>query len=134
MTLTIRKIVVLGLIGIIFLMANILVVANWIAETGITEKAGWLRKEFLTGTAVAVTIVLLILLTSPRNSSSGRTMSFTRRCPVCDKRLVGSPNYRGECGSKVQSYAVKILDKLSVSCSNIGWSGSTGPNTGLKRL
>jgi len=101
MTLTIRKIIVLGLIGTVFLMANILVVANWISDTGIAEKAGWLRKEFLTGTAIAVIIVLLILLTSPRNSSSGRTMSFTRRCPVCDKRLVGNPKYCGKCGSKV---------------------------------
>jgi len=41
MTLTVRKIIVLGLIGIIFLMANILIVANWIAETGVAEKAGW---------------------------------------------------------------------------------------------
>ena len=47
MSLTIRKIIVLGLIGIIFLMANILVVANWIADSGIAERAGWLRKEFL---------------------------------------------------------------------------------------
>ena len=55
MSLTIRKMIVLGLIGIVFLMANILIVANWIAETGIAEKAGRLREEFLTGTAIAVT-------------------------------------------------------------------------------
>ena len=54
MSLTLRKIVVLGLIGMVFLTANILVVANWIAETGISEKADWVRKEFLTGTAIAV--------------------------------------------------------------------------------
>ena len=35
-----RRVIVLGLIGMIFLTANILVVANWIAETGIAEKAG----------------------------------------------------------------------------------------------
>jgi hypothetical protein len=99
MSLTIRKTIVLGLIGIIFLTANILVVANWIAETGIAEKAGWLRKEFLTGTAIAVILVLLILLVNPRASS--RAIGFTRRCPVCDKRLVGNPSYCGECGSKV---------------------------------
>jgi len=51
MSLTVRKIVVLGLIGIIFLAANILVVANWIAETGIAERAGWLRKEFFNYTS-----------------------------------------------------------------------------------
>jgi hypothetical protein len=99
MSLTIRKIMVLGLIGIIFLAANILVVANWISDTGISEKAGWIRREFLTGTAIAVILVLLILLVNPK--TSGRTISFTRRCPVCDKRLIGNVNYCSECGSKV---------------------------------
>jgi hypothetical protein len=102
MSLTIRKIIVLGLIGTIFLMANILVVANWLAEKGLAEKANWLREEFLTGTAIAVIFVLLILLVSPKNAT-GKAISFTRRCPVCDKRMIGNPNYCGECGSKVQS-------------------------------
>ena len=101
MSLTVRKIIVLGLIGIIFLFANILVVANWISDTGIADKAGWLRKEFLTGTAVAVILVLLVLLVSPKNAGGGRAISFSRRCPVCDKRLIGNPSYCGECGSKV---------------------------------
>ena len=99
MSLTVRKIMVLGSIGIIFLTANILVVANWISDTGIAEKAGWVRREFLTGTAIAVILVLLILLVSPKTSS--RVISFTRRCPVCDKRLIGNVNYCSECGSKV---------------------------------
>jgi len=98
MSLTVRKIVVLGLIGIIFLLANILVVANWISDTGISEKAGWIRREFLTGTAVAVILVLLLLLVSPKNASG---KAIARRCPVCDKRLVGDPSYCSECGSKV---------------------------------
>ena len=100
MSLTIRKIFVLGLIGIIFLLANILVVANWISDTGIAEKAVWVRREFLTGTAVAVILVLLILLVSPENVS-GKAISFGRRCQVCDKSLVGTPSYCSECGSKV---------------------------------
>ena len=100
MSLTVRKIVVLGLIGTIFLMANILMVANWISDTGIAEKAGWVRREFLTGTAAAVILVLLILLVSPKNVS-GKALGFTRRCPVCDKRLVGGPSYCSACGSKV---------------------------------
>jgi hypothetical protein len=95
MSLTIRKVIVLGLIGIIFLAANILVVANRISDTGVAEKAGWVRREFLTGTAVAVILVLLILLVSPKNTS-GKAIGFVRRCPVCDKRLIGSANYCGE--------------------------------------
>jgi hypothetical protein len=101
MTLGIRKIIVLGLIGAIFLMANILVVANWIAEKGLPGKANWLREEFLTGTAIAVIIALLILLVNPKGSN--RAASFLRRCPVCDKRLIGNANYCGECGSRVES-------------------------------
>lgn len=100
MTLTIRKIIVLGLIGMIFLMANILVVANWLAEKELAEKANWLREEFLTGTAIAVVIALLILLVNPKSTGS-RAIGFIRRCPVCDKRLIGNVNYCGECGSKV---------------------------------
>ena len=100
MTLTIRKIIVLGLIGMIFLMANILVVTNWLAEKELAEKANWLREEFLTGTAIAVIIALLVLLVNPKSTSS-RAVGFIRRCPVCDKRLIGNANYCGECGSKV---------------------------------
>ena len=100
MSLTVRKIVVLGLIGFIFLMANILIVANWISDTGIAEKAGWVRREFLTGTAAAVILVLLLLLVSPKGAT-GKVISFIRSCPVCDKRLIGNVNYCVECGSKV---------------------------------
>ena len=102
MSLTVRKIIVLGLVGIIFLVGNILMVANWISDTGIAEKAGWVRREFLTGTAVAVILVLLLLLVSPKGAT-GKVISFTRSCPVCDKRLIGNMNYCGECGSKVES-------------------------------
>ena len=100
MTLTIRKIIVLGLIGTIFLMANILVVANWLAEKGLAEKASWLREELLTGTAIAVILALLILLVSPK-STAGKAVGFIQRCPVCDKRLIGNVNYCADCGSRV---------------------------------
>ena len=100
MNLTVRKFVVLGLIGIVFLMANILIVANWIATTGIAEKAGWVRKEFLTGTAIAVIVALLILLVNPK-ASSGWVVGSLRRCPVCDHRLLGKGDYCCDCGSKV---------------------------------
>ena len=100
MTLTVRKIIVLVLIGIVFLTANILVVANWINNTGIAEKAGWIRKEFFTGTAIAVILTLLLLLVSPKNTAS-KVIGLARRCPVCDKRLLGNPNYCPYCGSKI---------------------------------
>jgi hypothetical protein len=85
----------------VFLAGNILVVANWLAEKGVEQKAHWIRGEFLTGTAIAVIVALLILLISPKNIGGSKMVGFLRRCPVCDKRLVGNPNYYGECGSKI---------------------------------
>ena len=99
MTLRIRKIIVVSLIGLVFLSANIIVITNWLADRGIDDKANWLREEFLTGTAIAVIIALLILLVNPTGGS--RAVGFLRRCAVCDKRMFGSQNYCGECGSKV---------------------------------
>jgi len=96
MSLTIRKIMVLGLIGTILLMGNILFVANWLSEKGVVEWAESIRAEYLTGTAIAVLAALLILLVSPRAKTGG----LVRRCPVCDHVLLTRGSYCSECGSK----------------------------------
>jgi len=100
MSLTIRKIIVLGLIGSTLLLGNILFVASWLAERGVVDWARGVRAEYLTGTALTVIAVLLILLVRPK----GGRVSLVRRCPVCDHVLLGRGKYCGECGSKV-SYA-----------------------------
>jgi membrane-bound acyltransferase YfiQ involved in biofilm formation len=100
MTLGIRKIIVVSIIGLVFLAGNILLVASWLADKGVEERANWIRQEFLTGTSIAVIIALLILLVNPKSGSS-RSFTLIRRCPVCDHGLTGSPNYCGDCGSKV---------------------------------
>lgn len=97
MTLTIRKIIVIGIIVAIFLAGNVLLIANWLSEKGVPEKANWLRENFLTGTAITIIIALLILLVSPGKSRVG----IGRSCPVCDKRFLGNPSYCADCGSKV---------------------------------
>ncbi len=96
MTLGIRKLVVAGLVGGIFLMANIMVVAHWLQQSGVIEGAVWVRREFLTGTAITIIFVLLILLVKPGGGASG----WARRCPVCDHRALRG-RYCSECGSKV---------------------------------
>ncbi len=101
MSLGIRKIIVLSIIGIVFLAGNILVVANWLAESGIAEKANWVRETFLTGTAIAVILTLLILLTGSKRSDGSKVFGFVRQCPVCAHRLIGRGSYCNECGSKV---------------------------------
>jgi len=95
MTLTIRKIIVLGLIGFVLLVGNILFVANWLADKGVVGWAKNIRTEYLTGTAITIIVVLLILLVSPK-----RTGNLLRRCPVCDHVLLTRGSYCSECGSK----------------------------------
>ncbi len=94
MSLTIRKVIVLGLIGTILLLGNILLVADWLAEHGVVDWARGIRAEYLTGTAVTIIVVLLILLVSPKAGA------LVRRCPVCGHVLMGRGKYCGECGSK----------------------------------
>ena len=101
MTLGLRKIILLGLIGCIFLMANVVVVANWLANSGVSQFAQTIKNNYLTGTAVTIIVALLILLVAPNKTSSSKIMSFVRRCPVCDHRVIGSANYCSDCGSKV---------------------------------
>jgi hypothetical protein len=43
MSLTIRKVVVLGLLGTILLLGNILFVANWLTEKGAADWARHIR-------------------------------------------------------------------------------------------
>ena len=93
----IRKIFVIGVIASVFIAGNILVIANWLAENGVSEKATWLRENFLTGTAITVIAALLILLVNPGK----RVFGIGRSCPVCEKRLLVDANYCGNCGSKV---------------------------------
>jgi len=99
MTLGLRKIILLMLIGAIFLMGNIVLITNWLNEKGLPAFADHIRSNYLTGTAVTIIVALLILLTGPK--AGGKVLSFSKRCPVCDKRLIGNPKYCSECGSSL---------------------------------
>ncbi len=100
MTRGIRKTIVLVLVAAIFLLANMWLVMNWLQEKGVIDTAKYVRKEFLTGTAITIIVALLILLVKPAREAAGRS-GWIRRCPVCDHRLLGRGSYCGECGSKV---------------------------------
>lgn len=99
MTLAMRKIIVIAVIATVFVGANIVVIANWLAERGVEEKANYLKENFLTGTALTVVLCLLILLVAPKNGS--RAFGFSRICPVCDRKVRANSNYCSECGSKI---------------------------------
>jgi len=97
MTLGIRKLIVLGLVTGVFLLANFLLVAGWLQQHGVIDWAKTVRKEYLTGTAITVIVVLLVLIVR-RHSGDGWV---TRRCPVCDRRLPAAARYCSDCGSRI---------------------------------
>ncbi len=97
MTLGILKLIVLVLAGALFLAANLIFVTQWLQEKGVIDWAKDVRKEYLTGTAIAIIVALLILLAAPHGT--GRRLIW--RCPVCDHTLLGNGQYCSDCGSKV---------------------------------
>ena len=97
MTLGIRKMIVVVLVVALFLVANLMLVTNWLAEKGVIDWANYVHKEYLTGTAITIIVVLLILLVAPR----GEGRRLLRRCNVCDHAVLGRGGYCGDCGSKV---------------------------------
>ena len=97
MTLGIRKIIIISLVAGIFLTANVWIVVNWLQDHGVIDWVQHIRSEYLTGTALTIIIVLLILLVRPR----GERAKFIRSCPVCDHTLLGRGKYCSECGSRV---------------------------------
>ena len=100
MSLGIRKVIVIGLVAGVFVMANALVIAGWLADRGLIDWAAGIRQEFLTGTAVAVIVALLILLV-PATRSGRSIWGLSKRCPVCDEPVSARARYCGECGGRV---------------------------------
>jgi hypothetical protein len=96
MSLGIRKLIVLGLVAVVFLLGNVWLVVSWLQDCGVIDWARYLRTEYLTGTAITVILVLLVLMVRPSSARS----SWLRRCSVCEHVLVGRGQYCSDCGSK----------------------------------
>ena len=97
MSLGIRKLMVIGLVLAIVGIANVMVIAAWLQDTGLIDLARHVRREFLTGTAITILLALLILLATP-GGSEGRGW-LGRRCDVCGHRGLGG-RYCSDCGSR----------------------------------
>ncbi len=98
-SLGLRKLLVLVLVGAVFLLGNIYLVASWLEDRGVVDFARYIRKEFLTGTAITIAVILLILLVKPGVAAA----KLIRRCPVCDHRVAGKKSYCPDCGSKLEA-------------------------------
>ncbi len=99
MTFTMRKLVVALSIVAALLLANAVLIADWLARLGLVGFAQGLRSEYVTGTAITIIVVMLLVLTRPE--SAHRVALPFRRCPVCDHELRREGNYCPECGSRV---------------------------------
>ena len=96
MSIGIRKLLVASAIVGVLTLANAGAIVGWLQDLGVIPLAHHIRSEYITGTAVAVILALLILL-------PGRAMwaICVRRCPVCDAATVRRGKYCAECGSKI---------------------------------
>ncbi len=102
MTVKTRKWVIVVSVAIILLLANFLLLAEWLDGVGVIDCARSVNRKYLTGTAITVIMALLIL--SP-SSSDTRLLSCThqRQCPVCDERIRSGGRYCPACGSRVSA-------------------------------
>ncbi|AQT68726.1 hypothetical protein STSP2_01898 [Anaerohalosphaera lusitana] len=96
MNLTLRKFLVVLLIAAVLVLGNIVVIAHWLDEVGVSPLAERISDDFLTPTAVTIISALLILLVGP-SRHAGSTMS----CPVCRSRVRRADKYCPECGSRI---------------------------------
>jgi len=99
MNLRVRKIIVVAVAAAILILANFLVLAHWLDRVGIIGWAEGLRHEYLTGTAITIIVVLLVLIVPPsRIFVVGH--GEQRRCRVCDGVLDRPGRYCPRCGSR----------------------------------
>ena len=96
-SLGIRKTFIITAFAAVILLANAWMVVSWLGDHGVIEWAGWFKSRFLTGTAITVVAVMLILYVKPRTA----VKSFIGRCPVCEAKIFGKKNYCPDCGSKL---------------------------------
>jgi hypothetical protein len=97
MTLGLRKGIILGTVGGVFLLANAVIITGWLQNHGWIDWANGFREEFLTGTAITIIVTLLILLVPGREN----THSWFGRCPTCNHLLLSKGKYCPECGGRV---------------------------------
>ncbi len=98
MTIRIRKLMILAVLGIVLLLSHILTISIWLEEAGVIEWARRFRQEFVTGTAITIVLVLLVLV-GPGQGAVGSS-EWLKRCEVCGRRLLRAGRYCPGCGSR----------------------------------
>jgi hypothetical protein len=100
MTLGTRKIIVAGVVAAILILANFLLLARWLDHIGLIPWAQTVRDRYITGTAITIIVVLLVLVVpQTRVFIIGR--AGQSRCRVCDGVLDRPGRYCPTCGSRI---------------------------------
>lgn len=97
MTLRKRKLTVVIAVAATIILANVWGIAGLLDRAGVIRIADDIRREYLTGTAIAVIAVLLFLLKEPIGTLAG----WIKRCRVCQRLLLRGGKYCGRCGSRL---------------------------------
>lgn len=100
MTIRMRSPVAVLSAAAILLFTNSPALGLWVEGSSMIEWTWSLRTEHITGAAIAVIALLLILLHSPALRNAPR-LQRARRCPVCDEELRPKGRYCPTCGSRV---------------------------------
>jgi hypothetical protein len=100
MTLGTRKLIIAGMVALVILLANFLVLARWLDSIGLIGWARGVRAEYLTGTALTIIVVLLVLIV-PQSRMFIIGRGAQSRCRVCDGALDRPGRYCPTCGSRI---------------------------------
>lgn len=100
MTLRMRKIIVAAAVAAILILANIFVLARWLDDIGLIPWAQAVRDHYLSGTAITIIIVLLVLIV-PQTRIIATAPAAQARCRVCDGVLDRPGRYCPRCGSRI---------------------------------
>jgi formate-dependent nitrite reductase membrane component NrfD len=100
MTLGMRKIIVTGVVAAILLLANFFVLARWLDSIGLIPWAQTVRDRYITGTAITIIAVLLVLIVPQARIFIVRPEAQSR-CRVCDRVLDRPGQYCPTCGSRI---------------------------------
>jgi formate-dependent nitrite reductase membrane component NrfD len=99
MTLGMRKIIVTGVVAAILILANFFVLARWLDDIGPIPWAQTVRERYITGTAITIIVVLLVLIVPQTRVFIVRSAPQSR-CRVCDSVLDRPGRYCPTCGSR----------------------------------
>lgn len=95
-----RKLIVLVGVALILALAGLPSIVAWLDHVGLIDWARWARAEYVTGTAIAVILALLILLPDSRSVPRQSRIGL-RHCPVCEAPLTRPGRYCPACGSRI---------------------------------